>query len=182
MILTEALDRLQESTLAIREIGLVEEAAEAQVALDQAREREGFTGAVYALALAGGTGVGKSSVLNALAGHTVSAVRAIRPTTEQPTAWVEQQRIGEVASLLKWLGVEHVVAHADPRLTAVAILDLPDFDSVRTDHRASVDRLLPHIDAVAWVLDPEKYDDARLHEYLRSMAPHASRLRFILNK
>src|SRR5688572_31635976 len=104
MILTEALDRLQESTLAIREIGLVEEAAEAQVALDQAREREGFTGAVYALALAGGTGVGKSSVLNALAGHTVSAVRAIRPTTEQPTAWVEQQRIGEVASLLKWLG------------------------------------------------------------------------------
>lgn len=182
MILSEALDRLQESALAAREIGLIEEAAEAQHVLDRAREREGFTGAVYVLALAGGTGVGKSALLNALAGHTVSAVRAIRPTTEQPIAWVEHQRMSEVTSLLNWLGVGHVAAHADASLSAVAILDLPDFDSVRTEHRATVDRLLPNIDAVAWVLDPEKYDDARLHAYLRGMAAHASRVRFILNK
>ena len=75
-----------------------------------------------------------------------------------------------------------MVAHADETLADVAILDLPDVDSVRTEHRASVDALLPRIDAVAWVLDPEKYDDARLHTYLRGMAPHAARLRFVLNK
>ena len=45
-----------------------------------------------------------------------------------------------------------------------------------------VDALLPRIDAVAWVVDPEKYDDERLHAYLRRMAPHAPRLRFVLNK
>ena len=36
----------------------------------RARERSGFIGAAYVLALAGGTGVGKSSLLNALAGQT----------------------------------------------------------------------------------------------------------------
>ena len=139
-------------------------------------------GPTYVLALAGGTGVGKSSLLNALAGQTVSAVRAVRPTTDQPLAWVAESRRDELAPLLAWLGVRHVVAHADKTLAGVAILDLPDVDSVRTEHRATVDALLPRIDAVAWVLDPEKYDDARLHTYLRGMTPHAARLRFVLNK
>jgi GTP-binding protein EngB required for normal cell division len=164
---------------------LAQEADEAEAVLERARQREGFTGSTYVLALAGGTGVGKSALLNALAGRTVSAVRAVRPTTEQPTAWVAQDRLDEVASLLDWLGVDQVASHANASLSAVAIVDLPDFDSVRTEHRATVDRLLPKIDALAWVLDLEKYDDARLHAYLRRTAPHAAsdgRVRFILNK
>ena len=182
MTLTEALDRLRDATNAAREIGLVEEADRADAVLDRAGERAGFSGAAYVLALAGGTGVGKSALLNALAGHTISAVRAVRPTTEQPLAWVADARRDELAPLLEWLDVRRVATHADEKLSGVAILDLPDFDSVRTEHRATVDALLPRIDAVAWVLDPEKYDDARLHTYLRGMAPHAARLRFILNK
>jgi hypothetical protein len=45
-----------------------------------------------------------------------------------------------------------------------------------------VDALLPRIDAVTWIVDPEKYDDARVHAYWRTLAPHADRLRFVLNK
>jgi GTP-binding protein EngB required for normal cell division len=182
MTLEETLDRLGDASLAARELGLVDEASRADVVLARARDRSGFSGAAYVLALAGGTGVGKSSLLNALAGHTVSAVRAVRPTTDQPIAWVADARRDELAPLLAWLGVRNVAGHADGTLSDVAIVDLPDVDSVRTEHRATVDALLPRIDAVAWVLDPEKYDDERLHGYLRSMAPHASRLRFILNK
>lgn len=182
MTLDEALDRLREATLAAGEIGLVEEASDAEAVLERARERSGFSGGAYVLALAGGTGVGKSSVLNALAGETVSTVQATRPTTEEPIAWVADARRDELAPLLAWLDVHRVAAHADQMLADVAILDLPDVDSVRTEHRATVDALLPRIDAVAWVLDPEKYDDARLHAYLRGMAPHAARLRFVLNK
>ena len=182
MTLAVALDRLSDAASAAREIGLVDEASQAVSVLERARERSGFVGAAYVLALAGGTGVGKSSLLNALAGQTVSTVRAVRPTTDQPLAWVAESRRDELAPLLAWLGVGRVVAHADETLADVAILDLPDVDSVRTEHRASVDALLPRIDAVAWVLDPEKYDDARLHTYLRGMAPHAARLRFVLNK
>ncbi|MDQ2941927.1 MAG: 50S ribosome-binding GTPase, partial [Chloroflexota bacterium] len=176
------LDGLRDAAAAAREIGLVQEADRAEAVLERAREREGFSGAAYVLALAGGTGVGKSALLNALAGHTISAVRAVRPTTEHPIAWVADARRDELAPLLAWLDIRRVATHADEKLSGVAILDLPDVDSVRTEHRATVDALLPRIDAVAWVVDPEKYDDARLHGYLRGMAPHAARLRFILNK
>ena len=134
------------------------------------------------LALAGGTGVGKSSVLNALAEVPVSPARALRPTTEHPLAWVANDAREELRPLLDWLGVERVVGHDREDLAGVAILDLPDVDSVRIEHRATVDALLPRIDAVAWVVDPEKYDDERLHEYLRRLAPHAERMRFIFNK
>jgi GTP-binding protein EngB required for normal cell division len=182
MSLDEALERLREASAGAREIGLEEEARRGDDVLERADQRSGFSGLAYVLALAGGTGVGKSSLLNALAGRTVSAVRAIRPTTDEPIAWVADARRDELAPLLAWLGVRHVAAHADDDLADIAVLDLPDVDSVRTEHRATVDALLPRIDAVAWVLDPEKYDDARLHGYLRDMAPHAARLRFILNK
>ena len=182
MTLDETLERLRVATEAAREIGLGQEADDAEAVIERARARSGFAGAAYVLALAGGTGVGKSSVLNALAGSAVSTVRAVRPTTDQPLAWVGEARRDELAPLLEWIGVRQVTEHADDSLSGVAILDLPDVDSVRTEHRATVDALLPRIDAVAWVMDPEKYDDERLHAYLRGMAPHAERLRFVLNK
>lgn len=182
MTIEERLDALERAANAVRGIGLEQEAESAEAVIRRGRERIGFPGEAYVLALAGGTGVGKSSLLNALAGHTVSAVRAVRPTTDEPLAWVAEDRREELAGLLSWLGVRHTASHADAALRGVAILDLPDVDSVRTEHRARVDELLPRIDSVAWVVDPEKYDDERLHAYLRSLVAHADRMRFVLNK
>ena len=180
--LASLLDDLERVAEQVRGLGLEEEAGKALGSARRARARIGFVGDAYVLALAGGTGVGKSSVLNALAGRTVSAVRAVRPTTDEPIAWVADERRDELTPLLDWLGVRHVAGHADHALATVVILDLPDVDSVRTEHRTLVDELLPRIDAVAWVVDPEKYDDERLHGYLRTLRPHADRLRFVLNK
>lgn len=174
-----AIAGLAAAVAAARRIEL--DASDAEVVLARARERAGFAGSAYVLALAGGTGVGKSSVLNALAGRTVSAVRAVRPTTEEPVGWVAEGLLVELAPLLEWLGVRHVVGHADPQLRHVAVIDLPDVDSQRTTHRALVDELLPRVDRVAWVVDPEKYDDERIHEYLRAERD-PQRLLFILNK
>ncbi|HEX2884565.1 MAG TPA: GTPase [Candidatus Limnocylindria bacterium] len=182
MTLAERLTRLEEAAAAVRDIGLAGDAQRAAAVVERARTRTGFVADAYVLAFAGGTGVGKSSLLNALAGHTVSTVRAVRPTTETPVAWVAEARRHELAPLLAWLGVEHQAGHAEPDLAAVAVLDLPDVDSVRTEHRALVDELLPRLDALVWVLDPEKYDDERFHAYLRDLAPHHERLRFVLNK
>jgi GTP-binding protein EngB required for normal cell division len=176
------LDLLEGAANAVRAIGLDEPADAAEAVARRARERVGFPGGTYVLALAGGTGVGKSSLLNALAGNTVSAVSAVRPTTDEPLAWVSEDRRQELAGLLAWLGVRHTASHAESALRGVAILDLPDVDSVRTEHRARVDELLPRIDSIAWVVDPEKYDDERLHAYLRTLNAHADRLRFVLNK
>lgn len=182
MTLSARLEGLARASRAAGDLGLVDVAGVADAIVERARARSGFPGDAFVMALAGGTGVGKSSVLNALAGRTVSAVRAIRPTTDTPIAWVSERRGAEIAPLLAWLGVEHRTEHADDSLERVAVLDLPDVDSVRTEHRALVDELLPRIDAITWIVDPEKYDDERLHGYLRAAAPHASRMRFVLNK
>lgn len=180
--LDDRLARLREAVDAARSIGLEEEAAEARAVARRVGRRAGFGGEVYVMALAGGTGVGKSSILNALAQAEVSEVRALRPTTDRPLAWVAEARRSDVEDLLEWLKVDRIVVHADRTLEDVAVLDLPDVDSVRREHRALVDMLLPRIDAVTWIVDPEKYDDARVHEYWRALAPHADRLRFVLNK
>jgi GTP-binding protein EngB required for normal cell division len=180
--LDERLARLREAVEAARAIGLEDEAAAARAVARRVARRAGFGGEVYVMALAGGTGVGKSSVLNALAGTVVSPAGAVRPTTDRPVAWAAARRRDDVAPLLEWLKVDHVVPHDGRRLADVVVLDLPDVDSVKADHRATVDTLLPRIDTVTWIVDPEKYDDERVHAYWRSLAPHAERLRFVLNK
>lgn len=176
------LERLEEAAGIAAELGLDDMSRSARDLLERSAFRLGFPGDVYVLALVGGTGVGKSSVLNALAGLEVSPARALRPTTEHPLAWVANDAREVVAPLIDWLGVTRVTGHDRGDLAGVAILDLPDVDSIRPDHRATVDSLLPRIDAVAWVVDPEKYDDDVLHGYLRQAAPHADRMWFVFNK
>ncbi len=86
MTLASCLDAVAEATAAAAELGL--DTAGAHAVSEYARERLRFPGSTYVLALAGGTGVGKSSLLNALAGSTVSAAAARRPTTSEPVAWI----------------------------------------------------------------------------------------------
>ena len=181
MTLAAGLDALAEAIAAGEVLGL--DTAAATAARDVARERLRFPGATYVLALAGGTGVGKSSLLNALASKEVSRAAARRPTTAEPVAWVPRSSRAEIAPLLEWLGVREVREHDDARSAGVAILDLPDLDSIAPEHRERVDGLLPRVDAVIWVVDPEKYRDAVLHDdYLRRWMPRLARQLVVVNK
>ena len=72
---------------------------------------------------------------------------------------------------------------AAPELRGLILLDLPDHDSSDTGNRAQVDRMLELVDAVIWVVDPEKYADAVLHErYLRPLAGYAEVMFVVLNQ
>ena len=174
----EGLERVAE---AAERLGL--DAGAARATLAAARTRLGFPGSAFVLALAGGTGAGKSSLLNALAGAEVSPAGATRPVTDEPVAWVPADTAAELRPLLGWVGVQKVVSHDDARFGELCLLDLPDYDSVERRHRATVDELLPRVDAVCWVLDPEKYNDRVLHEdYLRPLAHHADRAVFVVNR
>ncbi|HEY2960619.1 MAG TPA: GTPase [Actinomycetota bacterium] len=179
--LAGCLNALERVAGAAERLGL--DAGEARRTLEAARSRLGFPGTAFVLALAGGTGAGKSSLLNALAGEEVSRPSPLRPTTDEPVAWVPKDAAQELRPLLAWVGVERVVGHSDDAFGDLCILDLPDYDSVERSHRARVDQLLPRVDAVCWVLDPEKYADRVLHEdYLRALAHHAERAVFVLNR
>lgn len=148
-----------------------------------AMTRVGFPGDAYVLAFVGGTGVGKSSLLNALAGSPVSTASVRRPTTSSPIAWVPAAERAALGPLLAWIGVENIREHAGTDLGPVAILDLPDMDSVEGEHRARVEAVLPRVDAAAWVTDPEKYHDAALHDdFLRTWLPRLARQVMVLNK
>ncbi len=135
------------------------------------------------VALAGATGSGKSSLFNALAGAPLSTVGVRRPTTSSTLAatWGE----GDVGPLLDWLGVEAGRRHVGvaPAPDGLVLLDLPDHDSVRRDHREEVDRLVGRADLLVWVLDPQKYADAAIHDgYLRRLTAYDAVMVVVLNQ
>lgn len=146
-----------------------------------ARMRAGHLGATMVLALVGGTGSGKSSLLNALAGEEVASTSALRPHTAEPLAWVPEDAEPSLSQLLDRLGISQRVSQS--RLPGLAILDMTDIDSVAFEHRARVEMLLPDVDVIVWVLDPEKYADPGLHSgFIAPLAGSSDRLVFVLNQ
>ena len=70
----------------------------------------------------------------------------------------------------------------DAATGSVHILDLPDTDSIEQAHRMILDRLLPMVDLLVWVVDPQKYADDALHSgYLRHLVGHESAMTVVLN-
>ena len=143
------------------------------------------------VALAGATGSGKSSTFNALTGLDLAAVGVKRPTT----SWTMACTWGAdgARELLDWLGVpgRHQVsrnsmlddpASDDRDLQGLVLLDLPDHDSTEVAHHVEVDRLVKLTDVLVWVLDPQKYADAAVHDrYLRPLASHKDVMLVVLN-
>ena len=61
-------------------------------------------------------------------------------------------------------------------MDGVVLLDLPDHDSTEVSHHLEVDRIVKLADLLVWVLDPQKYADAAVHDrYLAPLASHAER-------
>ncbi|UFU04754.1 GTPase [Ruania halotolerans] len=183
----DQLDALAEALDAVDELNVpadphLDRAKDAAgTALRHAHERGGLSAAHTVVALAGATGSGKSSLTNALAGHTVTDVGPRRPTTAHPVAitWGMEP----AGALLDWLGIERRVVGEGAGLDGLVLVDLPDIDSVRTDHHERAARLAERVDMLVWVLDPQKYADAVVHQhYLRPMARHAEVTVAVLNQ
>lgn len=159
----------------------VPEVAQARALLAKAGARAAL-GDATVVALAGATGSGKSTLFNALSGSEVSTPGVRRPTTgvAHATVWGDDG----ADQLLDWLQVPRRHRHApEPALDGLVLLDLPDHDSVRLEHRLEVDRLVGLVDVLVWVLDPEKYADAAVHDrYLAPLAGHAGVLLAVLNQ
>jgi GTP-binding protein EngB required for normal cell division len=157
--------------------------------LRRAGERLRLSANHTVVALAGGTGSGKSTLFNALSGASFSPPGVTRPTTRHVHACVWGMQ--GAAPLLDWLSVQrrHRYARAseldsgESALNGLLLLDLPDHDSVVTASMAAVDRLCKLADMLIWVLDPQKYADAAVHNrYLIPQAGHAAVFTVVLNQ
>jgi GTP-binding protein EngB required for normal cell division len=158
--------------------------------VDRAAERLRLSADHTVVALGGATGSGKSSTFNALVGLELASVGVRRPTTSWATActW----GANGAGELLEWLGIppRHQVVRDSmldtgreaKELEGLVLLDLPDHDSTEVSHHLEVERLVRLADLLVWVLDPQKYADAAIHDrFLRPMAAHRGVMMIVLN-
>ena len=147
----------------------------------RARQKLGYVGEALVVAFAGGTGSGKSSLINALVGDVVAPTGVVRPTTDEALAAIP---IGSADTFARVLADLDVTSHVEvAALKSTILVDLPDFDSTAVAHRHIVDSVLPVVDAVVWVFDPEKYADRIVHdEFLAALTPYESQFVFVMNQ
>lgn len=167
----------------------VDAAEKAQVVLDRLEERVAMGTSHTVVALVGTTGSGKSSLMNALAGMEVAKSGARRPTTTKPVScqWGDGGH-----DILAWLDVptQHrtlrdsaLDADRFANYSGLILVDIPDFDSDRVEHRAQVDEIVGRVDMLVWVTDPQKYADDVWHsDYLSHFTDHQDVMVVALNQ
>jgi hypothetical protein len=140
----------------------------------------------------GGTGTGKSTLVNRLVGHAVTAASFRRTFTSGPVVIVNQD-----ADLAKnWLGVEHLTAASgetprgqtgavvvviDPNAPAT-LVDTPDLDGDQPVNHAQADRAFRWAHRIIFVVTPEKYQMTELIPYYRLALRYELPALFVMNK
>jgi len=154
--------------------------------LERATSRRSLSAEHTVVGFFGATGSGKSSLFNAVSDSSLATATARRPTTSAPLAGI--WGVEGSGPLLDWLDVKErhslppVPGLADEH-TGLVLLDLPDFDSTRVENREIVQRMVGMVDVLVWVLDPQKYADAAVHnDFLRPMASHGAVTLVVLNQ
>jgi hypothetical protein len=129
--------------------------------------------------LMGGTGVGKSSLLNALAGDAIADASYTRPTTRDPVVYYHRSlRPDRLDPALRSC---RLVAHDRAELENKVLVDTPDLDSNEAANRAKLEQLLPVADVVLYVGSQEKYHDQIGWDLFRKQRRRRA-FAFVLNK
>jgi len=115
----------------------------------------------------GGTGVGKSSLLNRLAGQAVARTGVERPTSREVSLYMhESVRVSQLPSHFP-LDQVRIARHPDAESRQILWVDMPDIDSVEAHNRELVLGWLPRIDVLIYVVSPERYRDDKGWRLLR---------------
>jgi len=146
------------------------------------------------VAVLGGTGTGKSTIVNRILGQTVSATSFRRTFTSGAVAITA--RAEDLPE--HWLGVEHEITGALPvrgrvgallvvpmdgdLLRHLTLVDTPDLDGDQPAHHAEADRAFRWADALLVLVTPEKYQMTELMPYYRLTTRYGTPALFLMNK
>jgi GTPase Era involved in 16S rRNA processing len=133
------------------------------------------------VAFMGGTGVGKSTLLNRLAGQDIARTGVERPTSREVTLF--HHDTVTITQLPAGLPIDkvRVSQHHDDEKRNIVWIDMPDFDSIELTNKSLVLEWLPHIDVLLYVVSPERYRDNKAWQLLLSEGARHAWL-FVLNQ
>lgn len=118
------------------------------------------------VAFMGGSGVGKSSLLNRLAGKAIAKTGVERPTSREVTLFhhhsVAMQQLPEQLPITQI----KIAQHDEETKKNIIWIDMPDFDSTEQSNKQLVLQWLPHIDVLIYVVSPERYRDEKAWQIL----------------
>ena len=124
------------------------------------------------IATFGGTGTGKSSLVNALVGADVTAAGRQRPTTRKPIVICHSRT--DVTQIGLPLEACELVRSESDLVRDLVIVDCPDPDTNETEtpgsNLALLHSLLPFCDVLIYVSTQQKYRSARVSEELAQAA------------
>jgi GTPase SAR1 family protein len=140
----------------------------------------------------GGTGTGKSTLVNRLVGSTVTAASFRRTFTSGPVAVIRE---GDDLPR-QWLGAEHLsqtleepprgqsgaVVVVTNRESPTTLIDTPDLDGDQPTNHAQADRAFRWAHRIIFVVTPEKYQMTELLPYYRLALRYELTALFVMNK
>ena len=141
----------------------------------------------------GSTGAGKSTLVNSLVGHRVTAHGVLRPTTRSPVLvhhpddahWFGQERL--LPDLLRVTeatddpdSLQLVPSETVP--AGLAILDAPDVDSVEERNRRLAAQLLAAGDLWLFVTSAARYADQVPWDFLKKAAERSTAVAIVLDR
>ena len=133
------------------------------------------------VAFLGGTGVGKSTLLNRLAGKEIARTGVVRPTSKEVTLFHHHSI--KIAHLPSRLPIEKIkiAEHNEANNEHIIWIDMPDFDSTEQGNQQLVLEWLPHIDVLIYVVSPERYRDNKAWQILQAEGGRHAWI-FVLNQ
>ncbi|MDO9270249.1 MAG: GTPase [Methylobacter sp.] len=133
------------------------------------------------VAFMGGTGVGKSSLLNRLAGKAIARAGVERPTSREVTLYHHHSvAIKHLPEQLPLAQIK-IAEHDNESGKNIIWIDMPDFDSTEQSNKHQVLEWLPHIDVLIYVVSPERYRDEKAWRLLLAEGGRHAWL-FVLNQ